>query len=780
MADLSFFVELQLVIVALYLVYALAIHRRVSILLSRIFLLLIIPVSLVIASMDIPITRTSAESEAMSGYQLNLVTDVPIQASSAELVSSHASSGGGDITSLGVQTEQVQTQAYASGSSLGVWDYMMLVYVCGVVGMFIWTVMGIIRLCRLVSKCPKYDFAGSRVIFRDQNSAAFSFFGYICVNESLRDSASLGMILSHEQQHRKCHHTLDLIFMSIQRILLWFNPVTWYMTRDMRQIHEYEVDQRVVAQGVPLAEYLELLICSDRVDAVAALASSMSYSLTNKRLLMITKKFGRSSMARLLLVVPVLVVMVALFSVSIRAEKKSDKMVLMSGFRTDALQSGRQLTETFAEQAAAKEPIVQVVKDANAAEYVTVSFYDQAKSESGKQMMSVIYDTAPIAQSYNVSHSGLDPKNHISFDDYSISYRLEIAGANQPDILFMYNESSKDDLEKMFQKISRLKLDKGAIIKNFDMRISRIEYIPAHVQDKNNKGRGVIMVALDDIPQYEINESLRALTKVSRGAKFVAPAIMDCSMGVPMDLAIQHPMVLLRTAEGKFIEVRNFFGLTKDPKDLVASINRNYIEKFDKIPYTEAINKFGSRAINGAVIFYLKPFEGPLVNIMPTVKRCIEERQLVHWRDRLDCYVLTPEQMKITDKHGISDVRHTEKETFVTFSEPIYWDINWVSVPDSYVLEDDNTSDRYHVRRAEGGMPLNKLWTVNGIKDSNLAITLVFPRVKKDSKGIFTLKTIKDPSYEMPLNSSNGNKEYKFDINDYVSKTETDKHTNFY
>jgi beta-lactamase regulating signal transducer with metallopeptidase domain len=66
------------------------------------------------------------------------------------------------------------------------------------------------------------------------------------------------MVMAHEKAHLRLLHWLDLIPAQLTVVLQWFSPAAWLMMRELRDVHEFRVDELVA--GDDPAEYQMMLI----------------------------------------------------------------------------------------------------------------------------------------------------------------------------------------------------------------------------------------------------------------------------------------------------------------------------------------------------------------------------------------------------------------------------------------------------------------------------------------------------------------------------------------
>lgn len=274
----GFLVDMQIAIALFYLLYRFVLSGRIPSAAARCYLLLSVPAAVVVALVKIPLLppvtmATVVVSEAVTG---------------------------------GVATEIIESV-----------DPIVYIYSIGVAVMVIWFLIGLFRTLKLVlTTCTEN---GVRYI-HNTTMSAFSFFGAIFINEKYRDSKDqMAQLLAHEGAHARLMHSVDLIYCSVVRAVLWFNPFVWLIVKDLRSVHEWQADHRVIASGAPRAQYIDTLLAAE-AGLQPLIASSLNYSLTKKRIKMIAKpSIGLRSALRLLYVVPAMGLMLIALSLTSRA-----------------------------------------------------------------------------------------------------------------------------------------------------------------------------------------------------------------------------------------------------------------------------------------------------------------------------------------------------------------------------------------------------------------------------------------------------------------------------
>jgi beta-lactamase regulating signal transducer with metallopeptidase domain len=86
-----------------------------------------------------------------------------------------------------------------------------------------------------------------------------SFFNLIFIDDSNLSENEINQILEHEKWHIQLFHSYDLLFVEILKIIFWFNPILWLYQRSLSEVHEYEVDTRMIQAYNPQT-YAQLLL----------------------------------------------------------------------------------------------------------------------------------------------------------------------------------------------------------------------------------------------------------------------------------------------------------------------------------------------------------------------------------------------------------------------------------------------------------------------------------------------------------------------------------------
>ncbi len=151
-----------------------------------------------------------------------------------------------------------------------------------------------------------------------------SFLKYIFLPKTdFKNNALPAEVLQHEQAHVIQKHSWDILFIELLQVIFWFNPLLILLKKSVALNHEFLADQAALKQENNVTNYTNLLFTYSGGANHTALSSPINYSLTKKRILMLSKtRSVKKLAARIALFVPVLALCVYFFNQEIVAKPK--------------------------------------------------------------------------------------------------------------------------------------------------------------------------------------------------------------------------------------------------------------------------------------------------------------------------------------------------------------------------------------------------------------------------------------------------------------------------
>ena len=280
MNGLSYILNTQIAIIVLYLLYIIAFRKKTAPILARIYLISIIPVSIILAAIKVKLPLL------FSGLYQSINF----------FISSQFIEAGNDTSPVVIAPLENITLAEANvaQSSISAGEIFGYIYIIGLSLTILVTIFNLYRTLRMIS-----------VIDKSENEKyAFSFMGREYIGGNV-ENRFLQAIRIHESAHSQQYHHIDLIYMLICRNIFWFNPIVWHINYLLKEVHEYQADKKVIESGYSSSEYAQILIDAQIGDITPYIIHSFSYKSTKNRIIML-KNNPKSGYLRILYVIPVI------------------------------------------------------------------------------------------------------------------------------------------------------------------------------------------------------------------------------------------------------------------------------------------------------------------------------------------------------------------------------------------------------------------------------------------------------------------------------------------
>ena len=151
-----------------------------------------------------------------------------------------------------------------------------------------------------------------------------SFLKYIFLPKTdFKNNVLPAEVLQHEHAHVIQKHSWDILFIEFLQVVFWFNPLLILLKKSVALNHEFLADQAALQQENNITNYTNLLFNYSGGAHHTALSSPINYSLTKKRILMLSKtRSVKKLTTRIALFVPVLALCVYFFNQEIVAKPK--------------------------------------------------------------------------------------------------------------------------------------------------------------------------------------------------------------------------------------------------------------------------------------------------------------------------------------------------------------------------------------------------------------------------------------------------------------------------
>ncbi|RZK59839.1 MAG: M56 family metallopeptidase, partial [Pedobacter sp.] len=163
--------------------------------------------------------------------------------------------------------------------------------------------ISLFKIIRLGLKAKKAKTGKITLIELQGQKTAFSFFNLLFIHPHLAEKQT---VLNHEMVHIKQKHSLDILFFELLQIVCWFNPILYFIKKDIKLLHEYIADELSTNSGIQKHEYAMFLIENSFGVVPTSLTNQIfNQSILKRRINMLNKKRTADwARLRLLLTVP--------------------------------------------------------------------------------------------------------------------------------------------------------------------------------------------------------------------------------------------------------------------------------------------------------------------------------------------------------------------------------------------------------------------------------------------------------------------------------------------
>lgn len=150
--------------------------------------------------------------------------------------------------------------------------------------------INIISFFRRANNNPSVLMGKAKLVLLEEKVLPHTFLNYIFVNREEYEAKLIeDELYTHELTHVKQKHSLDILFIEALKTLFWFNPVLYIYKKAIQLNHEFLADEKVIDSTANTLYYQKLLLEKANVGATFSMASNLTFSLTKKRLIMMTK-----------------------------------------------------------------------------------------------------------------------------------------------------------------------------------------------------------------------------------------------------------------------------------------------------------------------------------------------------------------------------------------------------------------------------------------------------------------------------------------------------------
>jgi bla regulator protein BlaR1 len=211
------------------------------------------------------------------------------------------------------------------------WKWVELIFWAGVTFLAIRLLMQLFSLYKLYKNSTPNNIQDHAVRVISDNISPFSFWRSIYINTSNLSATELKNVLEHEQVHVNQWHTLDILLAELSTIFYWFNPGVWLMKKAVRENIEFITDRNILQKGADSKQYQYSLVSVSLATSSNTIVNHFNISTIKKRIIMMnTKRSAGYNLTRYVFLVPAVIALLLIFSLSKAAISKKSLHAIKS------------------------------------------------------------------------------------------------------------------------------------------------------------------------------------------------------------------------------------------------------------------------------------------------------------------------------------------------------------------------------------------------------------------------------------------------------------------
>lgn len=177
---------------------------------------------------------------------------------------------------------QIRTSSGISSFYVWAGAYLMVALT-----LFIKRFFGLSKLYRGSKLMQVNEANGYKIYMIGAGGSPCSFYNSIFLPEDIGVENYSG-VLTHEIEHCRLKHSIDVVFLEAVKIMFWFNPGVYGLRRELSAIHEFQADAGVINEFDDLSGYQKLLINHEMGFQLISVTNTMFQSNLKRRFQMMS------------------------------------------------------------------------------------------------------------------------------------------------------------------------------------------------------------------------------------------------------------------------------------------------------------------------------------------------------------------------------------------------------------------------------------------------------------------------------------------------------------
>jgi len=340
------------------------------------------------------------------------------------------------------------------------WQWVEMVFWAGVILFAARLIMQLFSLYKLYRQSQPGEVHNYQVRLINDDVSPFSFWRSIYINPSKLSPSELKSVLEHEQVHVSQWHTLDVLLAELSVIFYWFNPGVWLMKKAVRENVEFITDRKILQKGADSKEYQYSLVSVSLASPSNTIVNHFNMSTIKKRIIMMnTKRSAGYNLSRYLFLVPGVIALLLIFSLSKAEVAKHTIKSIATAIKNVALVNNDQPDTHPVKQ---PKKIIGVVP--TKIKITTADTLYAGKSKDGKKAILLTSDKNMDSIGYVINGVkssranllSIDPAHIVSLDMVSAKDAKEFITdvSDKPNFLFITTDDSEPG-KKLKEKMDK-------------------------------------------------------------------------------------------------------------------------------------------------------------------------------------------------------------------------------------------------------------------------------------------------------------------------------------
>ena len=338
-----------------------------------------------------------------------------------------------------------------------------------------------------------------RVIVHSDIKTPSSWMRWIILNP---EDVNTRAIINHELAHIRLGHSWDMLLCEFTCRILWCVPFAWMLRQDLRDVHEYQADRRVLASGIKDEEYQLLLIRKATGTGLQPVVNALNQSPIKRRFKMMYKKPSRRWVA-----------LKAAYLLPLSL------MALMAFARPQTMSELEQKVENT------ETEIAQVIEESGVIDKVVTLAEDLGLKERETESTTRSAEQGELTDTVTTSDHAYLEIEHVKNSSDANLVKADLADSRPAEeaLVALSVKRANELLDSTMQSVGARKIADGTWIGHFQpslnndtVRISKVEYL-----DKQSRQTGKLQFSFNESDPYAYNMILQDETRKERTGYYI-------------------------------------------------------------------------------------------------------------------------------------------------------------------------------------------------------------------------------------------------------------------